>query len=39
LEAEFATGTELPDEVRQGLLHLAEDVVADILDHAGIVRF
>ena len=27
LEAEFATGTNLPDEVRAELLHLAEDVV------------
>lgn len=39
LEAEFATGTDLPAEVRQALLHLAEDVVADIREHAGIVRF
>lgn len=39
LEAEFATGTDLPDEVRAELLHLAEEIVRDIIDHAGIVRF
>lgn len=39
LEAEFATGANLPDEVRAELLRLAEDVVVDITDHAGIVRF
>ncbi|MGW4654409.1 type I restriction endonuclease subunit R [Streptomyces sp. NPDC004279] len=39
LESEFATSATLPDEVRADILHLAEDIVGEVLRHAGIVRF
>jgi type I restriction enzyme, R subunit len=39
LEAEFATGVVLPDEVRADLIHLAEDIVIEVAQHTGRVRF
>lgn len=39
LESEFATSATLPDEVRADILRLAEDIVGEVLRHAGIVRF
>jgi type I restriction enzyme R subunit len=39
LEGEFATSASLPDEVRVDVMHLAEDIVVEITQHAGIVRF
>ncbi|MCX3287482.1 HsdR family type I site-specific deoxyribonuclease [Streptomyces sp. NEAU-H22] len=39
LESEFATSATLPDEVRADILHLAADIVGEVLRHAGIVRF
>jgi len=39
LESEFATDASLPDEVRVDIVHLAEEIVVDIADHAGLVRF
>jgi type I restriction enzyme, R subunit len=39
LEAEFATGVVLPEEVRADLIHLAEDIVIEVSQHARRVRF
>ena len=39
LEAEFATGADLPAEVRIDLVYLSERIVVEVVDHAGIVRF
>lgn len=39
LEAEFATSSELPAEVRADIMHVAENVVVDVVGHARIVRF
>ena len=39
LEAEFATGSDLPSEVRVDIVRLAEDIVIDVVHHARIVRF
>ena len=39
LESEFATDATLPDEVRADIMHLAEDIVIEVIQHAGIVRF
>lgn len=39
LESEFATSATLPDEVQADIMHLAEDIVVEVLRHAGIVRF
>ncbi|BAC17069.1 type I site-specific deoxyribonuclease, HsdR family [Corynebacterium efficiens YS-314] len=39
LESEYATSATLPDEVRADIMHLAEDIVVEVLRHAGIVRF
>ncbi|MDG9713155.1 type I restriction endonuclease subunit R [Streptomyces sp. DH10] len=39
LESEFATSATLPDEARADILHLAEDIVGEVLRHASIVRF
>lgn len=39
LEAEFATGADLPDEVRLNVLDVADAVVRVVLSHARIVRF
>lgn len=39
LESEFATDATLPDEVRIDIVHLAEQIVVEVVNHAGIVRF
>lgn len=39
LESEFATDASLPDEIRVDIVHLAEDIVVEVAQHAGIVRF
>jgi type I restriction enzyme R subunit len=39
LESEFATDASLPDEVRVDIVHLAEEIVVEIDNHAGLVRF
>lgn len=39
LEAEFATDTSLPDEVRIDIVHLAREIVTEIEANASIVRF
>jgi len=39
LESEFATDASLPDEIRVDIVHLAEEIVVEIADHAGLVRF
>jgi type I restriction enzyme R subunit len=39
LESEFATDVTLPDEVRVDLIHLAEDIVVEVAEHAHRVRF
>ncbi len=39
LESEFATDVNLPEEVRVDIVHLAEDIVIEVTEHAGIVRF
>ncbi|MDN5779651.1 MAG: hypothetical protein L0H96_22435 [Humibacillus sp.] len=39
LESEFATGATLPDEVRVDIVHLAEEIVIEVTQRAGIVRF
>ncbi len=39
LEAEFATDVVLPEEVRADLMHLAEDIVVEVAQHARRVRF
>ena len=39
LEAEFATGADLPEEVRIDLVYLSERIVVEVVNHAGIVRF
>ncbi len=39
LESEFATDATLPSEVRVDIMHLAEDIVVEVIEHAGIVRF
>jgi type I restriction enzyme R subunit len=39
LESEFATDATLPDEVRIDIVHLAEEIVVEVVNHAGIVRF
>ena len=39
LESEFATDATLPDEIRADVMHLAEEIVVEVTDHAGIVRF
>ncbi|MHA7141058.1 type I restriction endonuclease subunit R [Arthrobacter sp. Sr33] len=39
LESEFSTGANLPDEVRADLLHLSEEVVYEVANHAHRVRF
>jgi len=39
LEAEFATDASLPEEVRVDIVHLAEEVVAEVEANAIIVRF
>lgn len=39
LESEFATDASLPDEIRVDIVHLAEDIVIEVTEHAGIVRF
>jgi type I restriction enzyme R subunit len=39
LEAEFATDASLPEEVRVDIVHLAQEVVAEVEANATIVRF
>jgi type I restriction enzyme R subunit len=39
LEAEIATGPTLPDEIRVDIMHLAEEIVVEVTEHASIVRF
>jgi type I restriction enzyme R subunit len=39
LEAEFATASDLPTEVRVDIVRLAEDIVIDVVHYARIVRF
>jgi len=39
LESEFATDATLPDEIRIDIVHLAEEIVVEVVSHAGIVRF
>ena len=39
LESEFATDAALPEEVRVDIMHLAQDIVVEVIQHAGIVRF
>jgi type I restriction enzyme R subunit len=39
LESEFATDASLPEEIRVDIVHLAEDIVIEVTEHAGIVRF
>lgn len=39
LESEYATSATVPDEVRADIMHLAEDIVVEVTQHAGIVRF
>jgi type I restriction enzyme, R subunit len=39
LEAEFATGASLPDEVRIDIVHLAQEVVVQVEANASMVRF
>jgi type I restriction enzyme, R subunit len=39
LESEFATDATLPDEVRVDIMHLAEQIVVEVTQHAAIVRF
>lgn len=39
LESEFATSATLPDEVRTDIMRLAENIVVEVTQHAGIVRF
>jgi type I restriction enzyme R subunit len=39
LESEFATDASLPDEIRLDIVHLAEEIVVEIADRAGMVRF
>jgi type I restriction enzyme R subunit len=39
LESEFATDATLSNEVRVDIMHLAEDIVIEVTEHAAIVRF
>lgn len=39
LESEFATDTNLPDEVQTGIVHLAQEIVSQVEANASIVRF
>jgi type I restriction enzyme, R subunit len=39
LESEFATEVLVPDEIRAGIMDLAEEVVAQVTRHAALVRF
>ena len=39
LESEFATDATLPSEIRLDIVHLAEEIVVEVTQHAGIVRF
>lgn len=39
LESECATDATLPREVRVDIMHLAEDIVAEVMQQAAIVRF
>jgi type I restriction enzyme R subunit len=39
LGSEFATDATLPDEIRLDIVHLAEEIVVEVTQHAGIVRF
>jgi type I restriction enzyme, R subunit len=39
LESEFATEARLPDEIRADIMHLAEEIVVEVIRHAAIVRF
>jgi type I restriction enzyme R subunit len=39
LASEVATDASLPDNLRVDIVHLAEEIVVDIADHAGLVRF
>lgn len=39
LESEFATDSTPPDEVRADIMHLAEGIVIEVIQHAAIVRF
>ncbi|WP_432887993.1 type I restriction endonuclease subunit R [Kribbella sp. CA-245084] len=39
LEGEFATDASLPDEIRVDIAHLAEEIVVELTDHAGLIRF
>jgi len=39
LESEIATDASLPGEIRVDIVHLAEDIVIEVAEHAGIVRF
>jgi type I restriction enzyme R subunit len=39
LESEFATDASLPNEIRVDMMHLAEEIVIEVAQHACIVRF
>ncbi|MCU0277316.1 MAG: hypothetical protein MUF33_07825 [Candidatus Nanopelagicales bacterium] len=39
MASEVATDASLPDNLRVDIVHLAEEIVVDIADHAGLVRF
>jgi type I restriction enzyme R subunit len=39
LESEFATDATLPAEVRVDILHIAEDLVVEVVERARVVRF
>ena len=39
LESEFPTDTSLPSEIRIDIMRLAEEIVIEVTQHAGIVRF
>jgi type I restriction enzyme R subunit len=39
LESEFATDASLPSEIRIDIVHLAEEIVIEVTERAGIVRF
>jgi type I restriction enzyme R subunit len=39
LESEFATDASLPNEICVDMMHLAEEIVIEVAQHACIVRF
>ncbi len=39
LDSEFATEASLPNEIRVDIVHLAEEIVTEVTQQAGIIRF